>query len=84
MSSTKCYIEIFLNDACNKLTWTNNTGVPTKDNLLQIGLKLIVLRSRVNDNNNVCYHHNKFYMKKYTTQQKMWQSIWHSQENYKK
>ena len=77
-------MEIFLNDACNKLTWTNNTGVPTKDNLLQIGLKLIVLRSRVNDNNNVCYHHNKFYMKKYTTQQKMWQSIWHSQENYKK
>ena len=35
----------FLNDACNKLTWTNNIGVYTKDDISQIDLKLIELRS---------------------------------------
>ena len=51
----------------NKLPWTNNTGVYNKDDLY---LKLIELRSCVNNIVNVCYYHHEFYMKKYTTQQK--------------
>ena len=35
MSSSKCSIGISLNDACNKLTQTINTGVYTKDDLSQ-------------------------------------------------
>ena len=70
MSFSKCSIGIFLNDACNKLTRTNNIGVYTKDDLSQIGLKLTELRSGVNNLANHCYHHNEFYMKKYTMQQK--------------
>ena len=41
-----------------------------KDDLSQIDLKLIELRSGVNNIVNVCYHHNEFYMKKYTKRQK--------------
>ena len=71
MSSSKCAFGIFLNNACNKLTWTSYIGVYTKDDLSQIDLKLIELRSVVNNIVNVCYHHNEFYMKKYTMQQKV-------------
>ena len=53
MLSSKCSIGIFLNDACNKLTWTNNIGVYTKNDLSHIDLKLIDLRSGVNDIVNV-------------------------------
>ena len=70
MSSSKCSIGIFLNDACHKLTWTNNIGVYTKDDLSQIDLKLIELGRGVNYIVNVCYHHNEFYMKKCTMPQK--------------
>ena len=56
----------FLNDACNKLTWTNNIGVYTKDDLSQIDLKLIELRSGVNNIANVCYHHNEFHIQRST------------------
>ena len=66
MSSSKCSIGIFLNDACNKLTWTNHIGVHTKDDLSQTDLNITELRSGVNNIDNVCYHHNEFYMKKYT------------------
>ena len=45
----KCSIGIFLNDACDKLTWTNNIGVYTKNDFSQIDLKLIDLRSGVNN-----------------------------------
>ena len=69
MLTWKCSIGIFLNDACNKLTWANNIGVYTKDDLSQIDEKLIDLRSGVNDIVNVWYHLNKFYMKKYTVWQ---------------
>ena len=70
-SSTKCSIGIFLIDVCQKLTWSNyNIGVYTKDDLSQVDLKLIELRSDVNNTVNVCCYHNGFYMKKYTMQQK--------------
>ena len=64
MSSSKCSTGIFLNDASNKLTWTNNIGVYTKDDLSQIDLKLTELTIVVNNIGNVCY--NEFYMKKYS------------------
>ena len=67
MSSSKCSTGIFLNDASNKLTWTNNIGVYTKDDLSQIDLKLTELTRGVNNIVNVCYH-NEFYMKKYSVQ----------------
>ena len=70
MSSSKCSIGIFLNDACNKLTRTNNIGVYNKDDLSQIDLKLTEIRSGVNNIVNVCCHHNEFYMMKYTMRQK--------------
>ena len=70
MSSSKCATVIFLNDARNKLTWSNNIGVYTKDDLSQIDLKHIELRSGVNNIVNVCYHHNEFYMEKYTMREK--------------
>ena len=62
----------FLNDACNKPTSTSNIGVYSKDDLSQIYLKLVELRSGVSNIVNVCYHHNEFYMKKYTMQPKKW------------
>ena len=49
MYFSKCSIGIFLNDACKKLTWTNNIGVYTKDDLSQIYLKPTELRSGVNN-----------------------------------
>ena len=68
MYFSKCSIGIFLNDACNKLTWTNNIGVYTKDDLSQIYLKPTELRSGVNNIVNVYYHYNEFYRRKYTMQ----------------
>ena len=60
MSSSKCSVGIFLNDARNKLqqqtklTLTNNIGVYTKDDLSQIYLKLIEFRNGVNNIVNAC------------------------------
>ena len=41
MSSSKCSIGIFLNDACNKLAWTKNTVI-LECTLNMIFLKLIL------------------------------------------
>ena len=68
MYFSKCSIGIFLNDACNKLTWTNNIGVYIKDDLSQIYLKPTELRSGVNNIVNICYHHKEFCRRKYTMQ----------------
>ena len=69
MSFSNVLLVFFLNDACNKLTWTNNIEVYAKDDLSQFDLKLTELRSVVNNIANVCYHHNEFYMR-YTMQKK--------------
>ena len=69
MFSPECSIGNFLNDACNKLTWTNNIGVYTKDDLSQIDLKLIELRCGVNIIVHARYHHSEFYLNKYTMRQ---------------
>ena len=42
-----------LHDTCNKLTWTNNIGVYTKDDLPQNNLKL---RSGMNNIVNLLLH----------------------------
>ena len=44
--SSKCSIGIFLNDACNKRTWTNHIGVFPIGDLPHIDLKLTELRIR--------------------------------------
>jgi len=67
----KCSIGIAKDEDCHKLTYTQEVGLVPFGNLNERNMRLVELRSEINDGiTTICYHHKQTLLIKYETYQR--------------